>query len=81
LAISSSISAAAPELPDGTATFIIDRKYEMFDAYSTAPLLIVQDFARDFLVEKQAETYANEFLVQPPGMIRERRQKFEEVYR
>ena len=47
-----------------------------FLAYSTVPLLIVQDFARDLLVETRAETSANKFLVQPPAIIREETQRF-----
>lgn len=52
-----------------------------FLAYSTIPLLIVQDFARDFLVETKAESYANEFLDQPPAISNEDRQRFWEVSR
>jgi nucleotide-binding universal stress UspA family protein len=50
-----------------------------FLAYSTITLLIVQDFAQNLLVETKAETYANEFLGQPPKILDEARQKFWEV--
>ena len=53
-----------------------------FLAYSAVPLLIVQDFARDLLVESRAETYANELLVHSPAMmIPKTRQRIEEVHR
>jgi nucleotide-binding universal stress UspA family protein len=52
-----------------------------FLAYSTVPLLIIQDFARDLLVESRAETYANEFIIQARAIIPETRQRFGEVYR
>jgi nucleotide-binding universal stress UspA family protein len=51
-----------------------------FLAYSAIPLLIVQDFAKELLVETNAETYANDFLSQPPKISNEVLQRFWEVY-
>lgn len=50
-----------------------------FLAYSTIPLLIVQDFARDRLLETPAETHANEFLGQQPTLLYESRQRLGEL--
>jgi nucleotide-binding universal stress UspA family protein len=50
-----------------------------FLTYGATALLIVQDYARDLLLETKAETYVNGFLGQPPQILDEARQEFWEV--
>lgn len=50
-----------------------------FLAYSAIALLIVQDFARNLLLETKAETFANDSLRQHPSILEEAWQKFSEV--
>jgi nucleotide-binding universal stress UspA family protein len=47
-----------------------------FLSYSTIPLLVVQDFARDLLAETKAETYVNNTVSQHPIISDEVRQRF-----
>ncbi|MGE5223859.1 MAG: universal stress protein [Omnitrophica WOR_2 bacterium] len=47
-----------------------------FLAYSTIPLLVVQDFNRDNLVEGQAETYSNDFQSQAPVVLNEAQNRY-----
>jgi nucleotide-binding universal stress UspA family protein len=50
-----------------------------FLAYSTTALLIVQDFTRDLLLETKAETFAQDYLGQPPKILEEARQNYRDV--